>query len=222
MTGTAAWYYAAGDEKQGPLDLDQMIALARTRSLDADTLVWSSGMPDWAPIGRSPLEAALRDAGVTLADRPPPLPTSAATLAGSRAPTAPTPDSAEASADRRVTGFVDAVTTCLRNYATFRGRAARPEFWWFMLFTVLVGLGTAALDLVIFDPAGNLSPLNTLSSLALLLPSLAVSARRLHDIDRTAWWILVFVVPVLGWILAIVFHLQRGSPGANRFGPPPT
>jgi uncharacterized membrane protein YhaH (DUF805 family) len=221
VTEAAAWYYVSDSEKHGPLSVEQMTDLIRTGSLDADTLVWSSDMAEWTPLARSPLGELAQSGGLADA-RPATAPSSAATTAGARAQTAAAPSvGPTAVADRRVSGFVDAIATCLRQYATFSGRAARPEYWYFVLFNIMVAIASTVLDVMIFDPTAEFSPINSLTSLALLLPSLAVAARRLHDVDRTAWWILLFLIPVIGWLIAILFLVQRGSPGTNRFGPPP-
>ena len=91
---------------------------------------------------------------------------------------------------------------------TFSGRASRSEYWYFFLFCILAGLATAVVDMVIFGVENELSPVNALTSLALFLPSLAVAVRRLHDTNRSGWWIggfwlglLVFAV-VIGMIAA--------------------
>jgi uncharacterized membrane protein YhaH (DUF805 family) len=79
---------------------------------------------------------------------------------------------------------------------------------------------TAGIDLALFkDP--QVLPLNTLSGLALLLPNLAVAVRRLHDTDRSGWWLLIALLPLIGLIVLIVFFCIRGTPGPNRFGPDP-
>lgn len=115
--------------------------------------------------------------------------------------------------------FGDAIRTALSNYANFDGRAARPEFWWFFLFYVLVQLAGGALDAALFP--NSFGPIGTLAGLALLLPYLAVGARRLHDTDRSGWWLLLSLVPIIGAIVLIVFFVQRGTEGGNRFGQPP-
>jgi uncharacterized membrane protein YhaH (DUF805 family) len=79
---------------------------------------------------------------------------------------------------------------------------------------------TAGIDRAAFWDAA-ISPLNSLASLALLLPSLAVAVRRLHDIDRTGWWILLWFIPIIGWIILIIWHCTAGTPGPNRFGQDP-
>ena len=104
--------------------------------------------------------------------------------------------------------FGEAITTCLSKYATFEGRASRSEYWYFVLFTVLLSFATALISDV----------LNLFALLAIALPSLAVGVRRLHDTDRSGWWYLIWFVPVVGWVILIVFFCQRGTPGRNQFG----
>jgi uncharacterized membrane protein YhaH (DUF805 family) len=104
-----------------------------------------------------------------------------------------------------------AVKTCFKKYADFSGRAARPEFWWFALF-----------QFVVMFVLGLVSPrLEGLAGLAMLLPGLAVGARRLHDIDKTAWLMLLWLIPLLGWILLIYWAAQPGDTSANKYGEPP-
>ncbi|HCL67400.1 MAG TPA: DUF805 domain-containing protein [Rhizobium sp.] len=113
--------------------------------------------------------------------------------------------------------FQESVSTVLSKYMDFNGRAARPEFWWFALFSFLVNIVASVIDEIIF----GVGILDTLSALALLLPSLAVGARRLHDIDRSAWWLLLVLVPIVGWIVLIYFNVQPGQQGENQYGQPP-
>lgn len=102
--------------------------------------------------------------------------------------------------------FGESISTCFSKYAVFEGRASRPEFWWFFLFTVLTSL-----------IIGTISPtLSTLFSVAILLPSLAVGARRLHDIDKSGWFLLLWLIPVVGWIIMIILAAQE-SKEPNRY-----
>ncbi len=121
--------------------------------------------------------------------------------------------------------FQTAVATCFRNYVTFSGRASRPEYWYFFLFSILVSLGLSIVDTAMFGPVegmgGSNGPLAGLFSLAIFLPSLAVGARRLHDSDRSGWWLLLVLIPVLGFLVLIYFFVQPGTDGPNRFGPGP-
>lgn len=116
--------------------------------------------------------------------------------------------------------FWDAVATCLRNYAVFQGRARRSEYWWFFLFNLMAQLATGLLDAGLFgvDRSGLF---NTLYSLAVLLPGIAVGVRRLHDTDRSGWWLLVFFLPVLGLLLLLAWFARPGTQGPNRFGADP-
>lgn len=107
--------------------------------------------------------------------------------------------------------FGDAIKVCFAKYVDFNGRAKRPEYWWFFLFCFLVSL---ALNIV---SAG----LSLLFSLGTLLPSLAAGARRLHDTNRSGWWQLLWIVPLIGWIVMIVFLVQEGEESENAYGSAP-
>jgi len=108
--------------------------------------------------------------------------------------------------------FGQAIKSCLNNYATFRGRASRAEFWWFFLFNVLATMAAA----IIWPRLGNLV------SLALLVPSLAVGARRLHDVGKSGWFQLLWFVPFIGWLFLVYWAVQNGHPRPNEYGPPLT
>ncbi|NML48464.1 DUF805 domain-containing protein [Ramlibacter sp. G-1-2-2] len=106
--------------------------------------------------------------------------------------------------------FIDAVKACFGKYATFSGRAGKAEFWWFALFQFIV--------LLVLGMFSNL--LYGLASLALLLPALAVGTRRLHDIGKSGWFQLIWLVPFVGWILLIYWLVQPSGP-ANAYGDGP-
>jgi uncharacterized membrane protein YhaH (DUF805 family) len=110
-------------------------------------------------------------------------------------------------------GMPEAVRSVLTQYAIFSGRARRSEFWWFFLFNVILSFVASLLDVAIDVPI-----FGWVVTLALLIPSLAVGARRLHDVDRTGWWQLIGFVPLVGIIVLIVFWCQDGDRGPNRFG----
>lgn len=116
--------------------------------------------------------------------------------------------------------FPDAVRSALTNYATFAGRARRSEFWFFYLFLLLAQIGASILDGAIFGWAAS-GPIGLVVSLGLLLPMIAVAARRLHDGGRSGWWMLIGLVPLVGWIIIIVWYCRRGEDGPNRFGADP-
>ena len=101
----------------------------------------------------------------------------------------------------------DSVKQCLRKYADFSGRATRAEYWWWALATTIASMAFSAVDTFIaaFSGGYSFSPLGTIFSLAVLLPSLAVTSRRLHDIGRTGWWQLAwYIIAIIGWIALAV------------------
>lgn len=103
--------------------------------------------------------------------------------------------------------FQEAIKICFQKYADFNGRAKRPEFWWFVLFTFLASLILGIVS----------SMLSGLFSLAVIVPSLAVGARRLHDIGRSGWWQLIWLVPIIGWIILIYWCVQESNATANEY-----
>lgn len=117
-------------------------------------------------------------------------------------------------------GFVQAVSSVFSKYATFAGRAPRSEYWFWMLFTLLVSVATAILDAAIF-PDNEMGPLNSVASLAFLIPGFSVCARRLHDTGRSGWWSLLFLVPLIGWLILLIWTVSKSEPIDNEYGPPP-
>jgi len=109
--------------------------------------------------------------------------------------------------------FVDSVKTCFFKYVVFEGRASRSEFWWWTLFCVLVSISFAVIGL---EMVGNVL------SLATVLPTLAVGSRRLHDIGKSGWWQLIWLIPLVGWVVLIYWAAQPGESGDNAFGAPPS
>lgn len=126
----------------------------------------------------------------------------------------------------------------LRRYAQFSGRSRRKEFWMFFIFTILVYIIAMVLDSLFgfgtttrhadmgnggvsigFNSSGGIITL--IAMLALLVPSIAVAVRRLHDTDRSGWWLLIGLVPLVGAIVLIVFYFLEGTVGSNRFGTNP-
>jgi uncharacterized membrane protein YhaH (DUF805 family) len=114
--------------------------------------------------------------------------------------------------------FQQAIVSGFQNYISIGGRATRSEYWYWVLFCILGGIVTGILDYAMFD-TDTVSPLNSIFSLLTFLPGLAVSVRRLHDIDRTGWWVLI-AFTIIGIIVLIVWACQKSDPGPNRFGPP--
>jgi uncharacterized membrane protein YhaH (DUF805 family) len=114
-------------------------------------------------------------------------------------------------------------TEALKKYAVLSGRSRRKEYWYFVLFTVLISIALNIIDGLTgtYDVGAGVGLLGGIFGLAILIPSIAVSVRRLHDIDRTGWWVLVSLVPIVGWIVLVVFHVQDGTPGTNGYGSNP-
>ncbi|MBM6593646.1 DUF805 domain-containing protein [Microvirga pudoricolor] len=118
--------------------------------------------------------------------------------------------------------MIHSYVKAMRQYATFSGRAARPEYWYFVLTVFLATLVLVAIDAALgtLDAQTRIGLFSGIWGAAHIIPGLAVSVRRLHDIDRTGWWVLLAAIP-LGNIVLLVFHCQGGTPGPNRFGLPP-
>ena len=112
--------------------------------------------------------------------------------------------------------FGEAISKCLNEYVTFSGRARRSEYWYFFLFNLIASFVASALDM-----AMNMAVLQVLVALGLLLPSISVTVRRLHDKDKSGWWWWLGLIPIIGWIVLLVWFVQKGTVGANRFGPDP-
>ena len=145
--------------------------------------------------------------------------------------------------------FQTAVRTCFEKYFVFEGRAARPEFWWFALFVLLARIVLGIIDRTIFGgpvyhPAmmsygmsehgmwsygmwsygvwmPSWRPLSGLFSLAVFIPKLSVAVRRLPDVDRSGWWLLLSLIPIIGWLVLLYWVLQPGRAGSNMYGVAP-
>lgn len=107
--------------------------------------------------------------------------------------------------------FVESIQTCFAKYADFNGRATRSEYWFFFLFQVIGTIVTMMIDPVVM----------AIFALALLVPGIAVTIRRLHDTDRSGWFYLLSFVPLLG-LVVLVFMCLEGTPGPNRFDAAPS
>lgn len=126
-----------------------------------------------------------------------------------------------------------AVRICFSKYATFSGRASRPEYWWFVLFTLIgfvvlsaietrfLGYGTVSHGEGAWAWQSNGGPLSALFGLGILLPSLAVAVRRLHDSGKSGWWLLIQLVPLIGALVLLYHFVQPSQVGPNRFGAAP-
>lgn len=105
----------------------------------------------------------------------------------------------------------------LKQYAVFTGRSRRKEYWMFVLFNFIIAVVLGFVE----EAIGSSGILGGIYALAVLLPSLGVGIRRLHDTGRTGWWLLIGLIPLIGTIVLIVFMVQDSQPGANEYGPNP-
>ena len=111
----------------------------------------------------------------------------------------------------------------LKKYAVFGGRARRREYWYFALFNLLISIVLAVIDGVTgtLSAEAGIGLLGAFYALAVLIPGIAVSVRRLHDTNRSGWWLLIVLVPLIGAIVLLVFMVQDSQPGENQYGPNP-
>lgn len=106
-------------------------------------------------------------------------------------------------------------------YVQFSGRAMRSEFWSFALVNFGISLVLAVVDAILGTNGNGLGVIGGLYSLAVFLPSIAVSIRRLHDTNRSGWWLLIGLIPLIGWVILIIFYVQDSDAGENQYGPNP-
>ena len=111
----------------------------------------------------------------------------------------------------------------LKKYAVFSGRARRKEYWFFVLFNIIIALALTFIDFStgLYDVESEIGLLSSLYSLAVLVPSIAVTIRRLHDTGRTGWWFLIAFVPIIGAIVLLVFMVFDSTPGDNQYSQNP-
>ena len=109
----------------------------------------------------------------------------------------------------------------LKNYVGFSGRARRKEYWYFALFNIIIMIALAIVDAILGIGGHGGGLLALLYNLAILLPSIAVSIRRLHDTGRSGWWLLIGLLPIIGAIVLLVFMVMDSVPGENEYGPNP-
>lgn len=225
-----AYYLDGSRNQQGPVPIAEIGRLIRSGTIRRDTLVWYAGMPDWRPASQVNEFASLFGQAAPparAAAAPPPPASPAAPAMQRRAPAIGTfPGQAPQSQARPTDagedmGFARAIATGFRKYVDFTGRARRKEYWFWHLFYWLLLVALVILDGIIVNAGGRAAMLTLLGSLALTLPTLAVTVRRLHDTDHSGWMILITLIPLIGTIIFLVFMCRRGTAGSNRFGPDP-
>jgi uncharacterized membrane protein YhaH (DUF805 family) len=124
--------------------------------------------------------------------------------------------------------FTEAIQAVWSKYATLQGRATRPEFWWWVLFVMLLNVATGIIDRTIIWPGLGFGmhdmttgqPLSLIVALVLIIPGLCVTVRRFHDIDRSGWWLLIILIPIIGVLVYLFWVTRPSTDGDNRFGPP--
>lgn len=190
------WYYAVEGNSVGPVSQSEFDALVATGTIRNETLVWQEGMEDWLPYGRA-----------------------GAPVAQNEAPPHPAMSTLQDPARSDANTFLGALKDGLARYVDFKTRSTRSQFWWWTLWSVIISIATSILDSTL--GMGDTGPIGLLASLALFLPSLAVAIRRLHDIGRTGWWYLIVFLPIIGWIVLIVFFCKKTREEVNQWGAPP-
>ena len=121
--------------------------------------------------------------------------------------------------------FIESIKSVFSQYVGFSGRARRSEYWWFALFVFIIEFILAFLGKM--NGAGDIQGMNIFTiltgifCLAIFLPSLAVTIRRLHDTGKSGWWVLLYLIPVIGEIIILIFCLFDSEPGVNKYGPNP-
>lgn len=230
------WYYSLASGPVGPVTKAEMRERIMSRQLLRGHLVWREGMTEWLPAERTELEGLFPSRPIV----PPPLPASTPVPGATPWQSGIAPASGvmehrfaqgqhssvlgavAAGGPAAPMGFGEAINYCLKNYVKFSGRGSRSQFWFFALFLILGNIVTIFLDAVLWQGALNsdASPifvLNTLFSLGTFLPSLASYSRRFHDAGWSFWWVLLVIIPLVGWIFGLVVLCSRGEPEPNRF-----
>ena len=211
-----AWYYAAGQEQKGPLTFDQISTLVKSGVIDRDDLVWMPKMEDWMQVSETELAPLLTRSPPVAPLRPPP------PESGAFTPTAMTNFAAVQADEGLRANFVNAIKVCFAKFITWHGRASRPELWYFVLFGFGVLVAAMIIDSILSENPGGAGVFTAVAEIVLLLPNLAVGARRLHDTNRSGVWLLLSLVPIFGTIALMVFWSQPGTPGENTYGMPDT
>lgn len=203
------WYYVHDGARAGPVSAEEIARRLEGGTLSPRSLIWREGLDGWEQAGAH-FDAPQRTPPPPVPGAPPPMPgvrdiPRTGTRRGADVDRNSPDGEIQIGSDglyigAPARGFAEAISVCLSSYFTFSGRASRSEYWYFFLFGVLAGLVTGVLDSILFDvsfDSEDFGPLNSLTSLVLLIPSLAVSWRRLHDIDRSGWWIGGFFIAIM-------------------------
>lgn len=207
---SAEYFYTVKGARQEPTTLDELKSLAAREELKRSDLVWTEGMTAWQSAGSTAeifqglppdLEPGMMTSTLSAAATPPPLPSA------TPPPLPPAITAAESQSNSHFSWYLQV----LKKYAVFDGRATRREFWSFFFVNIAISFGLAIIDGLI---GGGSDVLYDLYSLFVMIPFIAVGIRRMHDTDRSGWWILLPVGNLMCWS-------EDGKPGINRFGSNP-
>lgn len=208
------YYIAENGQPVGPFEIHELLQ----RGLNMNSQLWNEGMPSWLTASQIPEVAAALNARRAAAQPQPAPAYSAPQQPQYGAPQQPQYGAAAPSANGyRALPQVDiktAVIKALQPYFNFEGRARRSEYWWFVLANFCASIVLSFLGNLI-----NFPWLTTILSLALLIPSLGLTARRLHDIGKSGWMMLISIIPIVGAILLIIWCAKDGDPQPNQYGP---
>lgn len=207
------YYLNTNGQQGGPFELSELLI----NGLTPQSYVWNETMTNWAPAMQVPEVAALlqqQQPAPPTFDQQPPIPPQPEPQQpqygyqqpqyGYQQPQQPQQPQYGYQPQPKSMGFGEAIKVCFNKFANFEGRARRSEYWWFILFVNLVGIVTCGISNIVF-----------------LVPVIAVNARRLHDIGRSGWWMLITFVPLVGAILLLIWTVQDSAPGTNEYGPNP-
>lgn len=217
MAISNVWHFVEDGKRAGPYTEEEMRGFVRQGRVRSETLVWCDGMTDWMPLHLSKGAALLLAAEGAVRAGTPPVP--GRSYGQSYETPARGAFGEVAMADGRggpgkPMGLFEAASSCFSKYAQFSGRASRSEFWFFGLFFFLFMICAGIVTNLVGDRSGVIIILGVV---AFILPNLAVTVRRLHDIDFSGWWLLIGIIPG-GSIVLLVFYCLRPTPGRNRFG----
>ena len=191
------YFYSDGEEKFGPFTMDEL----KEKNISRETLVWSKELEDWQTAD------SVSELKEIFFLSPPPL--------------------KKTNTKNKESIYTEKTTNwylkCLKQYADFSGRARRKEYWMFALFNMIFFIVAMILDNVLGLTVGELpyGAFYFLYALAVLIPGLAVSVRRLHDVGKSGWMILISLIPIVGGIWSLVLMLTDSNPEENRFGANP-
>lgn len=210
QSNSEGWHYTKNDDEFGPINLSELMQLFLNGDLEANEEVWREGMANWEPASQvTQLRSCFQ------ARSPQDIEINAVSTNGSSSRSQRRSRSNPKKNEDNPFYWYGAVW---KQFVNFNGRARRKEYWYFTLCNLIVMILLNVVSFLIGDYNGVLGNLYTL---AILLPGLGVLARRLHDTGRSGWWILIGLVPIVGFIVLLVFLVQEGDSGENQYGDDP-